>query len=394
VKTTSDVGAKELQRTLKFGVDNAWTISSVVLGSGIALLALLLGPLLIGEYIRELGVTEARAGMILSMELSGFTLGSAILFVIQNKNWRIITASALVFMVAGNVLSLFLDSLSTFMLARFIAGLGAGMVMTMTIQVIALMQNTDRVYGMWTIGQLVLGALGMMIFPAVTAYGGIKAVFLIWALLAATLFATIRFYPPGRDSQSSPGSQHEAGRRLIVGLACLAGLFVYYSGQTGVWVYLERLGASWNIEPKTVGHILFISLLAGIAGSGVAILLANRIGRTIPIAASMIFSAASIVLLIRPGGALLFTLAAGLFNFGWYLFLPYISAVVAATDNNGRLLTGLAVTFPASLAVGPAFAAMLIGNTGSLVPALIFGLVSVPIGLVFILPAARFRWQD
>ena len=48
------------QGTRISGVDNAWTIVSVVVGSGIALLALLLGPLLVGEYIKELGVSESR----------------------------------------------------------------------------------------------------------------------------------------------------------------------------------------------------------------------------------------------------------------------------------------------------------------------------------------------
>jgi len=388
------VPSEKLQNPTNSGVDNIWTIVSVVLGSGIALLALLIGPLLIGEYIRELGVTESHAGFILSMELTGFTLGSAILFVVQNKNWRTITVSALVFMVAGNLLSMFIDSTQGITLSRFIAGFGAGMVMTMTIQVIALMQNTDRVYGLWTVGQLVLGALGMIIFPMVTAWGGIKAVFVIWALLSAMLIVTVRFYPVGRGPQVSSGSQHEAGRRLIVGLACLAGLFVYYSGQAGVWVYLERLGISWSVAPETVGHILFLSLLAGIAGSGLAILLGNRAGRTIPIATSLIFSAASILLMMQSGGAARFTWAACMFNFGWYLFLPYISATVAATDNNGKLLTGLAVTFPASLAVGPAIAALLIGDAGTLFPALIFGLASIPIGLVLILPATRIHWED
>jgi hypothetical protein len=105
----------------------------------------------------------------------------------------------------------------------------------------------------------------------------------------------------------------------------------------------------------------------------------------------MIFSAVSIVLLIMFSGAKMFVFAVCLFNFGWYLFLPYVSAVIAATDDNGKLLTGLAVTFPASLAIGPAVAAMLISNVDNFIPVLIFGLVSVPLGLVCILPASFLK---
>ena len=381
--------AEQLQGSQQPGVDNAGTIFSVVVGSGIALLALLLGPLLVGEYIAELGVSESRAGMILSTELSAFALGAAILFAVLGQNWRRIVTIAFSLMVVGNALFLFVDSLSAIIVARFIAGLGSGMLMTMTIQVIALMRDPDRIYGLWTVGQLVLGALGMIAFPAVIASGGIKAVFLIWALLAVLLFVTIQFYPLGRDSDIKPNSQHAAARRFVLGLLCLFGLFIYYSGQTGVWVYLERVGESWGIGPELVANTLFASLIAGIAGSALAILLGNKLGRTVPITVSLLISAAGISLLIQSGGSTLFTVAACLFNFGWYLFLPYISAVIADTDDSGKLLTGLSVTFPASLAAGPAVAALLIDRTGTLLPCLIFGLLSIPLGWVFILPASR-----
>ena len=386
------VGQAEQQRgSTQSGVDNVWTISSVVVGSGVALLALLLGPLLVGQYIEELGVSEAHAGIILSTELSAFALGAAALFAVLGQNWRRIVTIALLLMAIGNALFLFVESVPAVVVARFIAGFGAGMLMTMTMQVIALMRDPDRIYGLWTVVQLLLGAAAMIAFPAVIAYGGIKAVFLIWALMGVLLFATIQFYPPGRDQNIKPERQKAAARRFVLGLLCLFGLFVYYSGQTGVWVYLERLGDSWGISQEMVAYTLFASLIAGIAGSGLAILLGKKLGRTVPIKASLLFSAAGISLLIQSGGATLFTVAACLFNFGWYLFLPYITAVIAAADDSGKLLTGLAVTFPASLAAGPALAAMLIDRSGTLLPGLIFGLLSIPFGWVFILPATRAK---
>ena len=154
---------------------------------------------------------------------------------------------------------------------------------------------------------------------------------------------------------------------------------------------MDRLGLSWNLDQETVLNTLFVGLVAGIAGSGVAALLGNKIGRALPLTISMIFSAVSIVLLIMFSGAKIFVFAVCLFNFGWYLFLPYISAVIAETDDNGKLLAGLAVAFPASLAIGPAVSAMLISNVDNFIPVLIFGLVSVPLGLVCIFPASLLK---
>jgi predicted MFS family arabinose efflux permease len=381
--------AEQLPGSRESNVDNAWTVCSVVTGSGIALLPLLLGPLLVGEYVTELGVSESNAGMILSTELSAFALGAAMLFAALGQNWRHIVTVALLLMTIGNALFLFVDTLYAITLARFIAGLGAGILMTMTMQVIALTRDPDRIYGLWTVGQLLLGALATIAFPDLIAAGGIKAVFLIWALLAVLLFATIQFYPAGPDRAIKADSQCTTAPRFGLGLLCLFGLFIYYSGQTGVWVYLERLGESWGIGREMVADTLFASLISGVAGSGLAILLGNKLGRTLPITVSLLISAAGISLLILSGGATVFTVAACLFNFGWYLFLPYITAVIAAADDSGKLLTSLAVTFPASLAAGPAVAAILIDHSGTLLPCLIFGLISIPFGWVFILPATR-----
>ncbi len=387
----SIVGVTQYRNASNHSIDNLWTIASVVIGSGIALLALYLGPLLVGEYIAALDVSDSRAGLIMSAEMSGFTLGAALLFVFLAKNWRGIVITALLLMILGNAISLLVNGLSAFVISRFIAGLGAGILMTMTIEVIALMRNPDRIYGLWTIGQLALGATGMIIFPAIIASQGIKTVFLIWAILAMILFASVQFYPHGRDSVSSPNTENKTAHRSILGLLCLGGLFVYYCGQAGVWVYMERVGTSWNLSPQMVADTLFLSLIAGIVGSGLAILVGNRFGRSIPLSVSMILSAISILLIIQFSGANMFVLATCLFNFGWYLFLPYISAVIAAIDNTGKLLVGLSLTFPAGLAAGPAIASLLIGDAGNLTPGLIFGLISVPFGLILILPASRVR---
>jgi predicted MFS family arabinose efflux permease len=373
------------------GVDRPDTVLSVVAGSAVAILALLLGPLLIGEYVNTFGVSDSDAGWIFSVEMLAFTSASVTLFVILGKNWRRITTVALLMMVLGNTLCLVADGLVGFVSARFIAGFGAGLVMAMTIQVIGLMSDPDRVYGLWTVGQLALGALGILAFPQIISMGGTNAVFLIWAMFAALLLFSTRYYPKARDAVLHSKHRERSSWHFVLGICCLIGLFIYYCGQTGVWVYLERLGAQWNLGVEAVANILFVSLLAGIAGATVAVIVGNKFGRTFPIVMSLLMSAVSITMLIITAGEPAFLIAVCLFNFAWYLFLPYSSAVIAVADNDGKLLSGLAVVFPASLATGPAVAALLLRNADSLFPVLIFGLLSVPIGMVLMIPASRIK---
>ena len=386
-----DVSPSNTGLETKVEVNSAWTIASVVVASGVALFALYTGPLLLGEYMSRLAISESQAGFIISMEMAGLTLGSVIFFAISHLNWRRILTVSLLLMVAANVALLVVEHLPAFVGCRFIAGLGSGMVMTLTIQVVGMMRDPDRIYGMWTLGQLALGTLGLLLFPTVIESGSLNTVFVIWALMAFILLPSIRFYPCARVVDASTTSSQAGRRRLILGMLCLGGLFVYYGGQAGVWVFLERLGVSWGIAGDSVAQILFLSLLAAIAGAVVAIFLGHSLGRVLPLSISMGLSATSILFLIFSSGVSMFTFAACLFNFAWYLFLPYMSAIVAVLDQNGRLLTGLAVTFPAGLAAGPAVAALLIGSSESLLACLVYGLLSVPIGLALILPGARFR---
>ena len=371
--------------------DNLETIASVVIGSAIALAPLFLGPLLVGEYITSFDISESSAGLILSAEMSAFTLGSATIFAILKQNWRKIVATAITLMVIGNAAFLVAEGLWISVFLRLVAGFGSGMAMTMTIQIVGQMRNPDQIYGLWSVGQLSLGALGLYFFPTLIALGGIKALFSVLALLAMLMAFTLQFYPIGRESTPGTDHRHTTPRQLTLGLLCLLGLFLYYGAQAGVWAYMELIGTSWNLERKLVSQILFASLIAAIFGSGLAVMLSNRVGRTVPILAALLISAVSIMMLIQPAGMVRFAVAACLFNFAWYLFLPYISAVLAVVDENGRILTGFAVTTPMSLAAGPAIAALLIAETHTLASCLIFGLSSIPLGLILMFPATRLQ---
>ncbi|MFT4809667.1 MAG: DHA1 family inner membrane transport protein [Paraglaciecola sp.] len=383
-----------------FNVNNNYTVASVVICSAVAILGLLIGPLLIGEYVSVLDISSAQAGFILSAEMFGLTLGSLIIITVLNKNWQSIVKISLSLMILGNFLSLYVYEPYIFILCRFVTGFGAGMLMTMTIQVIGLMRFPDKIYALWTAVQLFVGALAMMFFSTIVKYGGLDAIFVIWSVLTASLYVSIKFYPSSREVCLLIDSHEKAYEKskkqwskksYQLGILSLIGLFIYYSGQTGVWVYLERIGTSWDISPEQVANVLFFSLIIGILASVIVMLLGDKFGRTLPITFSMIIAALSIIILMQESNIYLFTLATCLFNFAWYFFLPYICSVISTLDNDGRLLTGLSVTFPAALAAGPAIVAILIGHGGVLLPCMLFGLFATILGYFLMLPSTRIK---
>ena len=348
-------------------------IFSVIAASAVALLVLTTGPLLVGVYVTTLELSARSAGLLFSLEMFGFMVGAIAMFALLLRNrWQVVTA-ALAVMTGANVLCVFADAILLLAVCRCLSGFGAGILMTMTMLVIGRLRNPDAIYGLWTVGQLSLGAVGLLVFPVVMAAIGLPGFFAIIASLSAMLFATVRFYSPTAPAFGPPQGAVRKDAGPILGWVCLAGIFVYYAGQAAVWAYLERIGISWALQPDTVSLILFAGLLAGIVGASLAVLVSNRAGRVIPVTASLALSAVSIGILTISGDGTRFGLAVLLFNLAWYLFLPYGSAVIAEVDRNGKLLTGLAVVFPGSLAAGPAAAALLVRD-GELVAPHFFGI--------------------
>ena len=79
--------------------DDRLTIFSVVAGSAVALLILYTAPVIVGAYVRTLGLSEQIAGLMFSLELLGFTFGALIMFAIVSVNRRHVLTVAVVIMV-------------------------------------------------------------------------------------------------------------------------------------------------------------------------------------------------------------------------------------------------------------------------------------------------------
>ena len=346
---------------------------------------LLFGPLVIGAYVDTEGLTETQAGYLFSLEMAGYALSSALVFaVITRLNWRHILLAGVFLAVSANITSIYLHDYTGLAGFRFMAGLGAGLLMNITMVSIALTLNIDRNYGFWAVLQLTVGAAGLYLLPGFMPAYGLAAPFLTITVLALLVLPLVKRFPEhGRTAGATPGKYNN----LFLGLTGLLGIFIYYSGQAAVWAYIERVGIAAGIGPGSVGSVLSASLVAAILGAALATCLGDRLGRRLPVAASMICSAAGISFLWGLQSVYPYIIAACLFNAAWYFCLPYLSAIIANIDTDGRLVIGLAVVFPSALAAGPALATWALAGAGY-GPVLWIGMLSLPVGLIIMWKAA------
>ena len=346
---------------------------------------MMFGPLVIGAYVDIEGMTETQAGYLFSLEMAGYALSSALVFAIVTRvNWRHILLAGVFITVLGNITSMYLHGYAELAGFRFLAGLGAGLLMNVTIISIGLTTKFDRNYGFWAVTQLVIGAAGLYLLPGRIPVYGLAAPFLAVTILALFILPLAKSFPEhGRDA-----GVPDKHNRLLLGLAGLLGIFIYYGGQAAVWAYFERIGMAAGIDPGSVGSILSASIVLAIFGASLATWLGDRLGRRLPVAASMICSAIGISFLWGVQSVYSYIIAACLFNAAWYFCLPYLSAIIANIDSNGRMLVGLAIVFPSSLAAGPALATYVLHDAGY-GPVLLMGLLSLPIGLIIMWKAAE-----
>ena len=277
---------------ISFDPDRPLSIFAYAYTSAVGVAVLLFGPIIIGAYVDIEGMTEMQAGYLFSLEMAGYALSSAIVFaIITHVNWRYILLAGVFITVLSNITSIYLHDYDELLKIRFLAGLGAGLFMNITMVSIGLTLNLDRNYGFWAVAQLTIGAAGLYLLPGLIPAYGLAAPFLTVTVLALLILPLVKSFPAhGRVAGATPNKNN----KLFLGLTGLLGIFIYYGGQAAVWAYFERMGTGAGIDPGSVGSVLSASLVLGILGAALATWLGDRRGRRLPVAASMICSAIGI----------------------------------------------------------------------------------------------------
>ena len=189
-----------------FDPDRPLSIFAYAYTSAVGVAILMFGPIIIGAYVDIEGMTEMQAGYLFSLEMAGYALSSAIVFtIITRVNWRHILLAGVFIAVLSNITSIYLHDYAELAGFRFLAGLGAGLLMNVTMVSIGLTLNYDRNYGFWAVMQLTVGAAGLYLLPGLIPGYGLAAPFLTVTVLALLILPLIKRFPGhGRVAGDTP----------------------------------------------------------------------------------------------------------------------------------------------------------------------------------------------
>ena len=350
-------------------------------------------PFFVGGLISELGFTQAQANLISSAEIAGMALSSLLGAAwIGRFNWRHVALFALFAVLAGNLLSCFVENFQVLVATRFTTGLvGHGTAFALGVAAIGSTSQPDRNFGFTIASQVTMGALTALIVPKTIAIYGIAGMCAPAAILAVVAMAFIPRLATSGHTQIPDSNQSKRTGILILPLL---GLLVMIIWQMGVGPFFNNLvpyGISIQLDPSDIGTALFLSTGLSIIGPLTASALANKINRKIPVCIALTIQLLIILSFQGDITWIGFTIRAILFQTAWNFTGPFLMGMIANLDESGRYSVLIPASQLGGIALGHAVIASLVqGSNLVLVNYFCAGAIFLSIFL-FIMVAGKIK---
>lgn len=344
-----------------FNYSGTTAITAATMLGTVGALTILVMPGLLGVMVDAFGLNDNQLGLVASVEIFTMAIATGVATLgISRINWRQMACVALIVLAIGNITSILAQSISGLLWSRGVAGIGEGIAVAVSFSALGISRNPDRSFGIYLVFALIFSAILLYALPFIVQLGGH---FLVFSFLAALCLINMLFLPwlspqaQRRAMDVGQGHFHVPYKLVGIGLAMVTFFFI---GQGAVWSYLERMGAARDIDAQSVSAALSLSALAGIVGAGIAMLMGNRIGRSVPITFGVMVQVISMLILTTEFDKEGFIIAVMIFNFSWNLCQPYFSGVMSELDPEGRAVALMGSLQTIGVSVGPLIAAVII----------------------------------
>lgn len=344
------------------------TLIALVAFAAITPLALLVAPALAAQLGMELGIGPSQIGTYFFVENGAFSAASLLAFYWLGRiDVRSVAVAALAVFVVGNfATALLLPDYTTLLVLRAITGFGGGTLMVLSMVSAQDAKNPDRVFGYWVVGQLVAGAVGLALLPHLFGAFGLKSFYIVLGAVTLLLSPLYRGFlaPAAAAAAGTRGGTN--GSFVLLAIFTVAAILAFYIAIGGVWTFASMAAEQAGISGASIGTILAIASLFGIAGALIAVYLGGRWARQAMLLVGYAILVLSIVGLATIEGGTAYIVAICAFKFAWTFVLPFIVAEVAGRDPSGRLVASTTLIIGTGLSLGPLFAGIMLDAAWSL----------------------------
>ncbi|MFM0362951.1 MFS transporter [Paraburkholderia sediminicola] len=350
------------------------TLLSLVVFAAITPLLLLVAPAVAAQLGGQLGLSASQIGTYFFVELGAFSCATlpSLLWLGRVDARRVAAIATAVFCIGNFATAVLMPGFVALLVLRALTALGGGTLMVLCMTSAATSGNRDRVYGLWVVGQLVAGALGLFVLPHLFEAFGLRALYVALAVLALIASPLTRGFDPALGDASGKRAQ-QAGAGVnggstmsttnstwVLATLVIGGVLAFYVAIGGVWTFASKAASVAGLDAGHTGELLAVASVMGIVGAACASVIGNRIARAAMLLTGYAILVAALLGLSAHPGSTGYAAAIFAFKFAWTFVLPFILAAAAKTDTSGRLIATLNFVIGAGLAIGPLIAGFLL----------------------------------
>ena len=375
------------------------TLAALVTFAAITPLVLLVAPAVAAQLGGQLGLSASQIGTYFFIELGAFSCATLPSYLWLGRiDARRVAVVALAIFCLGNLLTaLWMPGFSGLLAMRAVTALGGGTLMVLCMTSAATSENHDRTYGLWVVGQLVAGAVGLLLLPYLFSTYGLRSFYVVLAVLGAVAAPLCRGFDAALGAtrpDAARGSTIPQSPPLAIAILAIAGVLAFYIAIGGVWTFASAAAAEAGLNEADTGKILSVATVMGIAGALIASFIGGRVARKAVLVGGYAILVISLIGLAAHPTATGYSAAVFAFKFAWTFVLPFILAVVAKSDGTGRLVAALTLVIGVGLAVGPLIAGVMLDSGWGLGSVFIAATVACLISLAFLFHVERKGQPD
>ncbi|MDE0154606.1 MAG: hypothetical protein OXS28_03265 [Gammaproteobacteria bacterium] len=348
-------------------VESGRFLTAVIVTGLLGIASFLVLPSLVLGFVTDLGFSELQVGRISTFQLIGLGLGSvASVLLLKYLDWRNLSRFGLALLLVSDFACTLSGEFTPLLVLRFISGFAGGVCVSFAAYGLGLTANTDRNFGWFMTVQVGFAIIASFSFPSVLDLAGLDGIFYVLCLLELASIALVSGFMPAVRRESASREQGNDRVRWTLCALVMVGLLFFFTALGMFWTYIAPIGLDAGLSKQQTGNAVSVALFGALLGAYAAAALNIRIGRLLPLTLSLALQLVALLLLYQGLDYLMFCLAAALFGFGWYMYVPYQFALLAGFDRDGRPMLLLNAVAGLGSGLGPAIAAYLLADGYSL----------------------------
>jgi len=271
--------------------------------------------------------------------------------------------------VAACIVSALTDSYSVLVVCRVMLGVGGALAGAAGTAAAASSRDPERVYAVVIIvSQVVLALEPAWLERFALGPFGLDGAFYGLAIATALLMPLLMWLLPPRPSEEAEtkgawAALLQAPHRAIA-VAAMFALFIYETGQGGIWTYLMEFGRNSGLDDRSYGDSVALIQLVALSGSFLAYRMGDRFGSKWPIVFGIganVVAAAGLSYCTRP---IHFVILNFIWFAAYFFVVPYLLGLMARLDDLGRWAVAVDAMWWLGDAEGSPVAGMIVERSG------------------------------